>query len=91
MGEVAAIRLDYLLKMCNAVRDSERLREIIGEPVEENIGLIVKDRRFYLHQVTPVGGTEREFTPGEKKEAQQIVREILRKNMPGTENLPEIR
>ena len=91
MAPAAGIRLDYLLRIVDALVGSEELKRILGEPVEKHIVLLVEDGRFRFNALTPFGEEEKEFTEEEKARAKAVVEGVVKVNYPGTEGLPEVR
>ncbi len=91
MVPVAGIRLDYLLKIVEGLRGNKELRNILGDPVEKHIVLLVEDGRFKFNSLTPYGGEEKTFAEEDRVRAKEIVESVINANYPGTEGLPEVR
>ena len=87
----AGIRLDYLLKIVNALLQNRELESILGSPLDKHLVLLVKNNRFQFNQLTPFGEKERRLTPEEEASVRRIVEETIKSNYPGTENVPELK
>ena len=82
------IRIDFLQRMLDEIKNNNELEEILGAPVDQHFALTICNGSFKFNPVYMKDEGIRDFSNEEKQRVREIDEDIIRANRPGMDTIP---